>query len=175
MTVSNLQEGLEHLPGNLRALSVDFVTSDLDSPHYRIGVWLFGFERKSSWEVDVEVTVSGPMGLQTSGLSEQTKLRVDRAVAQLKETDTGEFKREPDVSPALPPPPAAPLKELRQTVPAPPAEQSAPDAALEASPRGRWHWITNQPLAVQVVGGLVATLGGTGIIALITFIVHHIH
>ncbi|MCK8644395.1 hypothetical protein [Mycobacterium colombiense] len=174
--VSNLQEGIEHLPGDLKALAVDFVTSDLDSPYYRIGVWLFGFKREGGLEVDVEVTVSGPMGLETSGLSEQTKLRLDRAVAQLKDSDTSELKLEPVASRALPPTPAAALNETRQTLapPTPPTEQPVPHPASAAS-RGRWHWITNQPLGVQVFGGLVATLGGTGIIALITFIVHHIH
>lgn len=43
----------------------------------------------------------------------------------------------------------------------------------EAPERGgssgrRWQWITNQPLAVQIIGGLIATLGATAIVAIIT-------
>jgi hypothetical protein len=38
-----------------------------------------------------------------------------------------------------------------------------------AKPNG-WAWVANQPMAVQIVGGVIATLLATGLLAVITLL-----
>ncbi len=52
-----------------------------------------------------------------------------------------------------------------------PAAAQAPAAAAQVPERGRWHWLTDQPLGVTIVGGVVAALVAAGIIALVTLLV----
>lgn len=42
-------------------------------------------------------------------------------------------------------------------------------AAAAARPNG-WTWVANQPMAVQIVGGVIATLLATGLLAVITLL-----
>ncbi len=49
------------------------------------------------------------------------------------------------------------------------SEKPAPPPAL-AKPN-LWRWMTNQPMAVQVIGGVIATFLASGIAALITILV----
>lgn len=52
------------------------------------------------------------------------------------------------------------------------SETPAPPPALPAPPkRGLWRWMTNQPMAVQVIGGVIATFLASGIAALIAILV----
>ncbi len=44
-------------------------------------------------------------------------------------------------------------------------------AHVPVGTRGRWHWLTEQPLGVTIVGGVVAALVAAGIIALVTLVV----
>jgi len=46
---------------------------------------------------------------------------------------------------------------------------AAGEPVAAAKPNG-WAWIANQPMAVQIVGGVIATLLATGILAVITFL-----
>jgi hypothetical protein len=52
-----------------------------------------------------------------------------------------------------------------------PAVAQVPAAAAQVRARGRWHWLTEQPLGVTIVGGVVAALVAAGIIALVTLLV----
>ncbi|MBM7791308.1 hypothetical protein [Tenggerimyces flavus] len=54
------------------------------------------------------------------------------------------------------------------------AVTETPAAAAPASApakRGLWRWMTNQPMAVQIVGGVIATFLASGIAALIAILV----
>jgi hypothetical protein len=50
-------------------------------------------------------------------------------------------------------------------------EDPAAAAQAPVPARGRWHWLTEQPLGVTIVGGVVAALVAAGIIALVTLLV----
>lgn len=56
-----------------------------------------------------------------------------------------------------------------------PAAQTLPPEAETSGTsvhrRGTWQWVTNQPLVVQIVGGVIATLLASGIVALIAALV----
>lgn len=53
------------------------------------------------------------------------------------------------------------------------AVTEAPPTAPAPTPakRGLWRWMTNQPMAVQIIGGVIATFLASGIAALIAVLV----
>lgn len=57
--------------------------------------------------------------------------------------------------------------ESERATPAPAAGGTASASRLKG-----WAWITNQPMAVAIVGGVIATLVAAGLLALITFLIH---
>lgn len=56
--------------------------------------------------------------------------------------------------------------ESERATPATTAGQTASASKLKG-----WAWITNQPMAVAIVGGVIATLVAAGLLALITFLI----
>jgi hypothetical protein len=50
------------------------------------------------------------------------------------------------------------------------AQAPAPAQVAPAARRGAWQWMTNQPMAVQIIGGVIATLLASGIVAAVALI-----
>ncbi|MDP7725084.1 hypothetical protein [Mycobacterium sp. TY814] len=113
-------------------------------------------DRYGTEHISANLAIAAPEGAAGSGFIEQTFNRISAEVAR---QDAHGWN-------------AGPVQQdnAAQTS----YSAIAPHSSTLPAPRpGRWHLITNQPLGVQIVGGLIATLGGAGILGLIAFIVHH--